>query len=257
MRAVAALLAVLLTCALAQPPTPQQVTACQTAGTTCLTCTSRQISSDNTCGWCGNVTAGSTNGVCLSQSDYKRDNRLCLPNLPPEEGFRTGSPESACLPLKDLLELIRTIRIIIGVVVGVACLNAICTGIYVRRQRQGSIIQTVCWTAVGLVFPILSWFLLCFCGPALPVSQSPSIMMATYQGSAPPPSDSVVRAPPPFNPAYNPQQQQMYYPQQFPAQQQPPQQYLPPYTQPAPTAQPPPAYAYPAQTGTFYQSGSV
>jgi hypothetical protein len=253
MRAVAALLVVILTSALAQPPPPQKVTACQQQGTTCMTCTIRQLSSDNQCGWCGNVTAGSTKGLCLSQSDYKSNPNLCIPNLPAAEGYRTGSPEAACLPLADLLDLIRTIRIIIGVVVGVAVLNAICMCVYVRKQRQGTVIQTVCWTAVGLFFPLLSWFMLCCCGPSLPASNNPSVMMVNYgQGSAPPLSDSVLQAPPAFNPAYNPHQQQMHYAQQYPAQQQPP-----PYGQPAPYAQPPPAYAYPPQAATFYQTGSV
>ena len=245
--AVAALLVVILSSALAQQ---QKVSACQSSGTTCMTCTIRQLSSDDQCGWCGNVTKGSTQGLCLSQSDYKSNPSLCIPNLPAAEGFRTGPPEAACLPLADLQNLIRTINIIIGVVVGIAVLNAIVMCVYVRRQRKGTVIQTVCWTAVGLIFPLLSWFMLCCCGPDLPASQNPSVMMVNYgQGSAPPLSDSV---PPAFNPAYNPQQQQMYYAQQYPAQQQPP-----PYGQPAPYAQPPPAYAYPPQAATFYQTGSV
>jgi hypothetical protein len=154
-----------------------------------------------------------------------------------------------------LLALIRTIRIIIGVVVGVAALNAICMGIYVRKRRQASVLQTACWTAVGLFFPLLSWFILCFCGSSLPASHKPSLAMVNLQGSAPPASDSVVMTPPAFNPAYSlqQQQQQLHYPQ-YPAQALPPQQLPPAY---ALSAQPPPGYAYPPQAATFYHTGSV
>ena len=255
MRALAALLVVILSSALAQGPSQQKVTSCQSPGTTCMTCTPRYISSDNDCGWCGNVTVGSTNGKCVSQADYKVNPQQCLPSLPPGEGYRTGPPDSACLPLTDLLALIRTIRIIIGVVVGVAILNAICMGIYVKKKRQGTVIQVVGWTALGLFFPLLSWCFMFCCGPTPPASQTPAVMMVGYgQGSAPPPGESVLQAPPPFNPAYvSQQQQQMYYPQQYAAQ---PQPY--PYGQPAPYAQQPPSYAYPPpQAGTSYQTGAV
>jgi hypothetical protein len=187
MRALAALLVVILPSALAQGPSQQKVTSCQSPGTTCMTCTPRYISSGNDCGWCGNVTVGSTNGKCVSQADYKVNPQQCLPSLPPGEGYRTGPPDSACLPLTDLLALIRTIRIIIGVVVGVAILNAICMGIYVKKKRQGTVIQVVGWTALGLFFPLLSWCFMFCCGPTPPASQTPAVMMVGYgQGSAPP-----------------------------------------------------------------------
>ena len=110
--AVAALLLIVLSSVLAQPPPRQIVATCQSPGTTCMTCTSRYIASNNDCGWCGSVTEGSTSGLCVSQADYKVNPKQCLPLLPPEEGYRTGPPQSACLPLADLLALIRTIRII-------------------------------------------------------------------------------------------------------------------------------------------------
>jgi hypothetical protein len=177
------------------------------------------------------------------QADYKVNPRQCLPLLPPQEGYRTGPPESACLPLAELLTLIRTTRIIIGVVVGVAILNAICMGIYVKKKRQGTIVQVICWTALGLLLPLMSWFFLCCCGPNTSASPSPAVMMVSYTGSAPPPSDSVLQAPPPFNPAYSIQQQQSHYPQQY--QQQPP-----PYGQYA-------LHAQPSNGGTLYPAGSV
>ncbi len=101
MRTVAVLLLAVLSCALAQPSPQRKVTACQSPGTTCATCTSRYIASDNDCGWCGSVTEGSTSGLCVSQADYKVNPRQCLPLLPPQEGYRTGPPESACLPLAE------------------------------------------------------------------------------------------------------------------------------------------------------------
>jgi hypothetical protein len=245
MRTVAVLLVAILSSALAQPPPRRIVTACQSPELTCTTCTSRYIASGNDCGWCGSVTQGSTSGLCVSQADYKVNPKQCLPLLPPQEGYRTGPPESACLPLAELLDLIRTIRIIIGVVVGVAILNAICMGIYVKKKRQGTILQVVCWTALGLFFPLLSWFFLCCCGPNSSASPSTDVMMVGYTGSAPPLSDSVVQAPPPFNPAYSMQQQQSHHPQQYYPQQQPP-----PYGQYAP-------YTQPSNGGALYPTGAV
>ena len=244
---VAALLLIVLSSVLAQPPPRQIVTTCQSPGTTCMTCTSRYIASNNDCGWCGSVTDGSTSGLCVSQADYKVNPKQCLPLLPPEEGYRTGPPQSACLPLAELLALIRTIRIIIGVVVGLAILNAICMGIYVKKKRQGTVVQVVGWTALGLFFPLLSWIFLCCCGPSPPASPShqPAVMMVGYPGSAPPPSDSVLQAPPAYNPAYSMQQQPMHYPQQYYPQQQPP-----PYGQHAP-------YAQPSNGGMVYPTGTV
>jgi hypothetical protein len=163
-------------------------------------------------------------------------------------GYRTGSPEAACLPLADLKALIRIINIIIGVVVGGAVLNAICTAIYIKKKRGGSVAQVAGWTAVGLFFPILSWFFICCCGPNSPSSQNPAVMMVGYnQSSAPPPSDSVTLPPPAFNPLYTSQQQQVQYaPEYYPQPQ------LPPYHHAAPHAQYPPA-----QSGSSYQSNAV
>jgi hypothetical protein len=113
----------------------RKVTACQSPGTSCATCTSRYIASDNDCRWCGSVTEGSTSGLCVSRQTTR--------SIPGSVSLSwglwlynqgTGPPELACLPLAELLTLIRTTRIIIGVVVGVTILNAICMGIYVKKR---------------------------------------------------------------------------------------------------------------------------
>ena len=140
----------MLSTALAQK---QLVSTCEQVGLTCKTCVPRYMNDENQCGWCGNVTSGSSSGLCISQKDYKLAPSRCQPFTPSGDGYRTGPPEAACLPLDELLNLIRIVNIIIAVIVVLAVVNSLCTGYSVRKRLNGQWAQVICWMVISFVPP--------------------------------------------------------------------------------------------------------